>query len=96
MYFCCENCVPKFQADPGKFKSALANSYTYQTKCPVSGKEIDPAMSSVLPTGQKVYYCCDKCGKRLMEDLAKYESKLAALGIYIDAKKILEGGKKGS
>ena len=92
--FCCKGCVGKYEADPGKFKTALANGYTYQTKCPVTGEEIDPAASSVLASSQKIYYCCPKCGDKLTADPAKYAPKLAAQGVFIDVKKMLEAGKK--
>ena len=94
VFFCCKGCVGKYQADSGKYKAALANSYTYQTKCPVMDETIDPAAFSVLPTGQKIYYCCPKCGDKLLANPAKYVPKLAAQGVNIDVKKILAGGKK--
>ena len=74
----------------------MANSYTYQTKCPVMGEEIDPTASSVLPTGQKIYYCCPRCGDKLLKNPAKYAPILAAQGVNIDVKKILAAGKKGA
>ncbi len=94
--FCCGGCLAKFEADPANYKSALANSYTYQTKCPVMNEEIDPASFSVLPTGQKIYYCCDGCGEKLVKNPAKYAAKLASQGVNIDVKKILAAGKKGA
>ena len=53
VFFCCNDCIPKYQADPSKYKSAMANSYTYQTKCPVMGEGIDPQSSTVLATGSR-------------------------------------------
>ncbi len=94
--FCCKGCVGKFQNDPSKYKAGLANSYTYQTKCPVMGEEINPASFAVLPTGQTIYYCCDRCNDKLVADPAKYAPKLAAQGVTIDVKKILAAGKKGA
>ncbi len=94
--FCCKDCVGKFQSDPSKYQAALANSYTYQTKCPVMGEEISPDAFSVLPTGQKIYYCCPKCGDKLLKNPAKYAPALAAQGVNIDVKKILAASKKGA
>ena len=94
VFFCCKGCVGKYEADAGKYKSALANSYTYQTKCPVMDETIDPTSFSVLPTGQKIYYCCDGCGEKLAKNPAKYAAKLASQGVNIDVKKILAAGKK--
>jgi YHS domain-containing protein len=92
--FCCKGCVSKFQNDPSKYKAGLANSYTYQTKCPVMGGDIDPTASTVLPTGQRIYWCCPSCGEKLMKNPAKYAPMLVAQGININVKKILEAGKK--
>ncbi len=94
--FCCKGCVGKFQSDPSKYQAGLANSYTYQTKCPVMNEEIDPASFSVLPTGQKIYYCCDGCNEKLVKNPAKYAAKLASQGVNIDVKKILAAGKNGA
>ncbi len=94
--FCCTGCVGKFQKDPGKDQAELANSYTYQTTCPVMNEKIDPTSFSVLPTGQKIYYCCDGCGEKLVKNPAKYAASLAAQGVNINVKKILEAGKKGA
>ncbi len=93
--FCCPQCVDKFKADPAKYQAALANSYTYQTRCPVMDKAIDPAAFNVLPTGQKIYYCCKGCDKKLLKDPAKYAPKLAAQGIHLDIQKLLEAGASG-
>ncbi len=92
--FCCTGCVGKFEKDPGKYQAGLANSYTYQTTCPVMNEKIDPTSFSVLPTGQKIYYCCDGCSGKLVKNPAKYAAKLAAQGVNIDVKKILAAGKK--
>ncbi|UCC32818.1 MAG: YHS domain-containing protein [Phycisphaerales bacterium] len=88
VYFCCENCIGKFQKEPGKYKRALASSYTFQTKCPVMGGPINPAAFTALPTGEKIYYCCPGCDKKLLADPAKYAGKLAEQGIRIDPAKI--------
>lgn len=92
--FCCPKCKGKFQADPANYASGLANSYTYQTKCPVMNGKIDPTSFSVLPTGQKIYYCCDGCGGKLVKSPAKYAASLASQGVNIDVKAILAAGKK--
>ncbi len=81
--FCCKGCAKKFQAEPGKFKASLANSYTYQTKCPVMDEEIDPKSSTTLASGLKIYYCCKGCDKKFLTDPAKYVSKLVAQGFQL-------------
>jgi len=86
--FCCPKCPDAFSKDPGKYKSKLANSFTYQTHCPVSGEAIDPATATTLATGQTLYFCCPKCNAKLAADPASYVSKLGAMGIHLDPKKL--------
>jgi len=82
--FCCAKCVDKFQSYARRFKGRLAASYTYQTKCPITGEEIDPTAFTEFSTGEKVYYCCPKCGDKLLANPAKYNEKLVAQGVNID------------
>jgi YHS domain-containing protein len=92
VYFCCKNCVAKYEKDPAKLKAKLEASYTYQTRCPVMGAEIDPAAFVDLPTGQRVYFCSQGCDDKLLKDPEKYAAKLAAQGINVDVSK-LKGGQ---
>jgi YHS domain-containing protein len=78
--------MAKYEGDPIKYASALANSYTYQTKCPVMGEDIDPKSFATLANGTKIYFCCKGCDKKLFADPAKYAPKLAAQGITFDPK----------
>jgi hypothetical protein len=55
--FCCKNCVLKYEYDP-KRDAKLEASYTYQTRCPVSGDPIDPTVSADLGDDLRVYFCC--------------------------------------
>jgi len=84
VYLCSKGCVGKYQSDPAKYASALANSYTYQTTCPVMDKEIDPTVFTKLSTGETIYYCCPGCDKKLRENPAKYNSSLASQGIVVN------------
>jgi YHS domain-containing protein len=93
--FCCGGCIRKFKQDPAKYKAGLAASYTYQTKCPVSGERIDPASSTVLPTGETIYFCCDGCAKKLLADPAKYADNLAKQGTPINPAKIKQAEEAG-
>lgn len=88
VYFCCTRCRAKYAKDPAKYAAKLAASYTYQTRCPVSGDKIDPASYTDLPTGQRVYFCCEDCKKPFMSKLEKYAPKLAEQGIHIDAAEV--------
>lgn len=84
VYFCCKGCVGKYKSDPAKYAVALANSYSYQTKCPVMGEEIDPQASTTLATGETIYFCCKGCGKKLRANPDKYNKNLVAQGIVVD------------
>lgn len=94
-YFCCKMCLSKFTQDPGKYKEKLADCFTYQTKCPVMGEEIDPKVSTTLYNGLKLYYCCARCDKKFRENPAKYVANLEAQGIKIDPKKVGSKQKEG-
>ena len=61
-----------------------------------SGTEpIDPKSSSLLATGQTVYYCCKGCDKKFLANPAKYAPKLAAQGVTINVEKLTKAGGKG-
>lgn len=94
IYFCCKNCPGLYQKEPAKYKAKLEASFTYQTRCPVSGKEIDPAVFEDLADGTRVYFCCKDCPKAFLKDPAKYAPKLEEQGIGIDLKKLKGDGAK--
>ncbi len=85
--FCCGGCAKKFKGSPDSFKAKLAASYTYQTKCPISGKKIDPEAFTTLNSGEKIYYCCPSCDSKLRGTPEKYEDALAAQGIFVNWEK---------
>jgi len=91
--FCCKGCIGKFENNPGKYAAALANSYTYQTKCPVMGGPINPQAALKLADGRKIYFCCNGCDKKLVKNPEKFLPKLAAQGIGVSAKDLV-GAKK--
>lgn len=82
VYFCCKKCVGKYEQDPQKYAAALANSYTYQTKCPVTQEPIDPTSFATLASGGKIYFCCDKCAGKLFGDPRAYLGNLKEQGYY--------------
>lgn len=84
VYLCCKGCVGKYGRDPAKYATALANSYTYQTTCPVMGEAINPKVSTVLSTGETIYYCCKGCDKPLRENPAKYNKNLVSQGVLVN------------
>ncbi len=78
--FCCEKCLAKYNAadDEGKLKFLFADlkkGFTRQTKCPVSGKQINPE-ASVEYKGEKVYFCCPGCPAAFQADPEKFIAKL--------------------
>ena len=76
--FCCEKCEAKYDEshDEEKLKMLFAEcafdkGFTRQTKCPVSGKPIDPE-HSVEYKGKKVYFCCPNCPAAFEKDPEKF------------------------
>lgn len=88
VYFCCKGCVNKYQRDPSKYAAALANSYTYQTKCPVMGEEINPKAFTTAANGMNIYFCCKGCDKKFFADPAKYAPNLVAQGFTVNPKEM--------
>ncbi|MBX3411989.1 MAG: YHS domain-containing protein [Pirellulales bacterium] len=78
--FCCGGCKGKAAKASGDDLLALvfgdlAKGFTLQTKCPISNKPIDAAVS-VEHDGQKVFFCCDGCPDAFEKDPAKFTAKL--------------------
>jgi YHS domain-containing protein len=84
--FCCKGCIGKFEKNPEKYVAALANSYSYQTKCPVMGGDINPQAAIKLADGRKIYFCCPGCDKKLASAPSIFLPKLAAQGVFVAAK----------
>lgn len=81
VYFCSPACRDRFAAAPDRFQSGLADSYWYQTQCPVDDAPISPRVSATLPTGETIYLCSEQCRDKFTHDPASYASRLAQLGI---------------
>lgn len=91
VYFCCKGCVNKYQREPNKYTAVLANSYTYQTKCPVMDEEIDPKAFTTTAKGMNIYFCCKGCDKKFFKDPFKYAPKLVAQGYTVNPKEMTHG-----
>jgi YHS domain-containing protein len=91
--FCSEECRKKYAAEPGKYASALANAYTYQTKCPVMKEAINPTSFIKLASGETVYFCCKGCDDKLLADPAKYAPVLQEQGYTFDFSKTKKDDK---
>lgn len=85
--FCCENCRDSYEKDAAKYAGKLANSYTYQIKCPVTGKPIDPTISSRAPAGETVFFCCKHCPAKFSKEPEKFAPKLEEQGFHFDLSK---------
>jgi YHS domain-containing protein len=59
-------------------EAAFKKGFTSQTKCPVSGKDIDPE-HFVEYQKEKVYFCCPNCPGAFEKDPAKFVAKLPQL-----------------
>lgn len=88
--FCCTGCLDKYKAEADKLAGKLACCFTYQTRCPVSDKEISPAAFIVLPTGQQVFFCCKDCIRKFTTQPTEYVDRLAAQGVRVDPRQIGE------
>jgi YHS domain-containing protein len=71
IYMCCDMCASKIKADPDKyFEKAAKQGILFenvQTKCPVSGEEIDKTVFSDY-SGRRIYFCCKKCVATFKKD----------------------------
>lgn len=88
VYFCCKGCIPKYRKDHARYKARQEAGYTYQTRCPVMGDEIDPTAYVDFATGQRIYFCCKGCDKKFLATPAKYVAKLEVQGIKLDPAKV--------
>jgi len=86
VYFCCAECIERFEEKPDKYskavseqRKALAALPKVQVACPISGKAVNPKLS-VEAGGQRVFVCCEMCVEPLRKDFDKYKTKL--LGSY--------------
>jgi YHS domain-containing protein len=83
--FCCDKCEGKYKeaSDDDKLKMLFAakdfnQGFTRQTKCPVSGKPINPEQF-VDYKGKKVYFCCPNCPAAFNKDPESFVDKLPQL-----------------
>jgi YHS domain-containing protein/uncharacterized membrane protein len=84
--FCCDDCKASFEKDPKPYLEKLAQlanpppgnlslAKPINAKCPVSGKDVDPAKTS-LHDGKVVAFCCDDCKAKFDQDPKPYLAKL--------------------
>jgi YHS domain-containing protein len=87
--FCCKDCCKQFAAEPAKFiekvkefkpakkdeKKADAPKKAINAKCPLAGKDVDPAAVFVYKD-QAIGFCCMNCCKKFAADPEKYIAKV--------------------
>jgi YHS domain-containing protein len=84
VYFCtsCDSCKDLYEADPEHYAAALEASYTYQTRCPLTGRRIDPRQFVELAQGGPyVYFCSSRCKDIYRAAPARYADSLVAQGV---------------
>jgi len=95
VYACSKKCGAEIKENPGKYDKALLASYTYQTKCPVSGERIDPTASVKLTSGESIYFCCKGCMKKFEANPTKYTKKLEEQHISINPASLTKKTSEG-
>jgi YHS domain-containing protein len=91
VYFCCSNCIAKFEADPaGNIAKLEAQGVVLeaaphpQTRCPIMGGEIDRSVYTDVD-GKRVYFCCPACIPKFNEDPQAQIQRMEAEGIQLEA-----------
>lgn len=90
--FANEEAKAKFTKDRKAYESKLAECFTYQTKCPVSGNPIKPGFSKEIG-GTTVYFCCGACPSKANEETAKKAAEQAKANEVAYAKERAGGAK---
>lgn len=73
--FCCDDCPKQFDAAPAKYMAKLRKASTDQVRCPVTGKPINPAVSSEYD-GRTIYFSSEDALAKFKADMATYEAVL--------------------
>jgi hypothetical protein len=85
VYFCCDKCPKAFEADSKKFavkanEQLVASGQYKEVKCPLTGKDLNPATSTKV-AGISVSFCCNGCKAKV----AKLKGKARADMVFSDA-----------
>ena len=86
--FCCDDCKASFAKDPKAYQAKLAQfanpppgdlavAKPVNTKCPVSGKDVDPTKTS-LQDGKVLAFCCSDCKAKFDKDPTPFLAKLGS------------------
>ncbi len=73
-YFCCEDCLNKFKADPAKYLKAGETERTGKVKDPVCGMTVEASKARYSTTynDKKLYFCSEDCLNKFKADPTKY------------------------
>lgn len=80
VYFCCPDCIAKFEKAPAKYadkvsaqREALKKMERVQVTCPVTGDPID-GKTFIKSDGQRIGFCCQDCPAKYQRNPAKYQA----------------------
>jgi YHS domain-containing protein len=86
--FCCKDCCGQFAKEPAKFIDKVENfkkgaakpdpKKAVNAKCPVSGKDVDPAVTFKYKD-QLVGFCCKNCCGQFAKEPEKFAAKVEGL-----------------
>lgn len=98
VYFCCDKCKAKFEAEPAKFEvkanhQLVQTKQFKQTKCPISGEDFVKKQSTKVAK-VNVRFCCEKCKGAV--DSAEADKKLEMIFAEAAFKKAFVAVKKKS
>jgi len=86
--FCCKNCCGQFAKEPEKFIGKVEGfkapkeekkddkKKAINAKCPISGKDVDPAVTFDYK-GQAIGFCCKNCCGQFAKEPEKFIGKVA-------------------
>lgn len=83
--FCCNNCRGKFEKEPAKYIGKVAEfkepavaapAKAINAKCPMTGEDVDAAVTFKYK-GQTIAFCCKDCCGKFAKEPAKYIGKVA-------------------
>lgn len=98
VYFCCDKCKAKFEAEPTKFEvkanhQLVQTKQFKQTKCPISGADFVKEQSAKVDK-VNVRFCCEKCKGKV--ETAEGDKKLELIFAEEAFKKAFVAVKKKS
>jgi YHS domain-containing protein len=88
VYFCCPDCIAKFEKDPAKYadkvaaqRQTLEKMERVQVTCPVTGNPID-GKTFLMSGGRGINFCCKNCPAKYEQNPAQYKAQLEAAYTY--------------